>query len=181
MAQQILLEYAMPKHPSLERLLGVRLEREEWKRAHAERLGLESLTSGTVSGLFTKLCKLANGMWCHSWRVGVPAKALDVATKKRKHVQLDPSYRAWFLRFAQHMTETQKWYRRRSWLQVRSWLLEIYGEVHEDVHKKWEPLADRPKGTPAHKRKLTQIQWLRSRSCACGSKCMGLCRRSTSA
>ena len=79
-------------------------------------------------------------------------------SKKRKHVELDPSSRAWSLRFAQHMTETQKWSKRRSWLQVRSWLPEIYGDVHEDVYWKWQPLAVRPKGTPGHKRKLTQIQ-----------------------
>ena len=40
-AQQSLSEYATPKRPSLEGLPGVRLEREERKRAHAERFGFE--------------------------------------------------------------------------------------------------------------------------------------------
>ena len=53
----------------------------------------------------------------------------DVGRSERKTptlcVRSRRSYRAWFLRFARHMTETQKRFRRRSWLQVLSWLLEM--------------------------------------------------------
>ena len=44
-AQQSLFKFAMPKRPSLEGLPGVRLEREERKRARAERFGLDTQIS----------------------------------------------------------------------------------------------------------------------------------------
>ena len=82
-------------------------------------------------------------------------------------------WRAW----AQHMTETQKCSKRRSWLQVRSWLPKIYGEVHEDVCKKWKPLAERPKGTPGHKRKCSPCRAMPTRTVGDGFRVgMGICK-----